>query len=220
MAEGWVGEEWLSWIFRDKSGSRTGALCCSLWMNEWMMPLDLHWKLGSATCIPASGPWLSLFTRLEFCSHTSSHGWIPELPTRNSPLHHFTSFSLKHLSLFDIFFSSLLIYLSSVGLMCLRAETLCLCKAKSPGSWQCLAWQELSVIEWMFYIDKSGNWSFVNMMQKSPGGRDIQANNSFHVYDVNQLDRTTFLKIVSIILDCLRDWSMWIFIKQTLRHNI
>lgn len=59
MAEGWVGEEWLSWIFRDKSGSRTGALCCSLWMNEWMMPLDLHWKLGSATCIPASGPWLS-----------------------------------------------------------------------------------------------------------------------------------------------------------------
>lgn len=163
------------------------------WMNEWMNEAARSsleaWFSRLYSCLRTMA---QSFTCLEFCSHTSSHGWVPKLPTRNSPLHHFTSFSLKHLSLFDIFFSHFLIYASSVGLMCLRAETLCLCKAKSLGSWQCLAWQELSVVEWMLYIDKSGNWSFVNMMQKSPGGREIQANNSFHVYDVNQLVRTTF----------------------------
>lgn len=85
------------------------------WMSEWMnecfmSPLDRHWRLGSATCLPVSGTLLYLFTHLECCSHSSPCGQIPEQTYRELTLHHLTALSLKHLSLFEFFFFNLLIF--------------------------------------------------------------------------------------------------------------
>lgn len=110
-----VRKEWLRWIFRDRSGSRTGAGASwfLLWLNQWIneatRPPLAAWFSHFHSCIRNIA--LPLHSS-EFCSTGIHMAEFLSWPTMNSPWHHFASFSLKHLSLFKFLKIYLFTYLS------------------------------------------------------------------------------------------------------------